>query len=173
MSDKTSISTGGSVDIASAKRAFALWPSGVTVVTTRDRNGAPQGFTASSFTPLSLDPLMVLVCIGRSARSFDAFMQADHIGLSILQGDQIDIAQRFASRETDKFAGFEFEQAPAGSLLVKDAAVAFEGSVQDRLPGGDHIVLTVGVEHLAVAKHGDVMTYFARGFGTLAIPAPQ
>ncbi|HWU64942.1 MAG TPA: flavin reductase family protein [Ensifer sp.] len=158
-------------DITAVKRAFSLFPSGVAVITTRDRDGKAQGFTASSFTPLSLDPLMVLVCIGRNARCFEAFMEASYIGISVLRGSQADIAMQFSSRATDKFANLETEDGPFGSPLLRGAVSTFEGMVAGRFPGGDHVVLTVSVDHMTLEDEGDVMAYFARGFSALAVPA--
>lgn len=160
------------MDIAAVKRAFSLVPSGVAVITTRDRDGKAHGFTASSFTPLSLDPLMVLVCIGRNARCFEAFMDASHLGISVLRGSQADVAMQFSSKSADKFANLETEDGPFGSPLIRGAVSTFEGAVAGRFPGGDHMVLTVSVDHMTLEDEGDVMAYFARTFSALAVPAP-
>ena len=158
-------------DITAVKRAFSLVPSGVAVITTRDRNGKAHGFTASSFTPLSLDPLMVLVCIGRNARCFEAFMGASHLGISVLRGSQADVALQFSSRTADKFADLQTADGPFGSPLIRGAVSTFEGRVAGRFPGGDHMVLTISVDHMTLEDQGDVMAYFARGFSALAVPA--
>src|SRR5690606_14505988 len=80
------------VDPADFREAMSQFASGVTVVTTRDSEGRPWGFTASAFSSLSLDPPLLLVCLQRDAESFAAFEEADSMSVSILAEGQGDIA---------------------------------------------------------------------------------
>lgn len=57
----------GAVDPIEFRRAFETFVTGVTVVTTRDKDGTPRGMTANSSTSVSVDPPLLLVCIGKSA----------------------------------------------------------------------------------------------------------
>ena len=72
------------IDPLELRRAFGTFMTGVTVITTRGADGSPRGFTANSFTSVSLDPPLLLVCIGKGAASLDTFLRADGFAVSIL-----------------------------------------------------------------------------------------
>lgn len=158
------------LDVNDLKRAFSLVASGVTIVTARDSAGRPHGFTASSFTPLSVAPPMMLVCVGTSARCHAALIGATYIGVNVLRPDHKALAFHFASKAGDKFEGQTFADGPFGSPLLPGAAISFEGRIDGRHPGGDHTVLTAMIEHMALKDEGEIMTYFARGFSAMTIP---
>ena len=73
------------------------------MITTRQADGTPRGFTANSFTSVSLDPPLLLVCLAKSARSVDVFSEALHFAVNILAEDQKAVSGLFASRTPDKF----------------------------------------------------------------------
>ena len=59
------------------RRALGSFPTGVTVVTTMDKNNKPIGFTANSFTSVSLNPHLILICIGKNSSNIQTFTQAE------------------------------------------------------------------------------------------------
>jgi flavin reductase (DIM6/NTAB) family NADH-FMN oxidoreductase RutF len=85
-------------------RRSGAFVTGVTVISTVQENGEPRGFTANSFTSVSLDPPLVLVCIGKAASSYPVFSAASHFSVSVPAEDQKKIAGLFASKVPDKFA---------------------------------------------------------------------
>ena len=91
-------------DSAALRRAFGSFPTGVTVVTTLDADGRPRGMTANSFASVSLDPALLLVCIGHGAASFSAFAQCRSFAVNVLRDDQQDVSSLFASKSAMKFA---------------------------------------------------------------------
>ncbi|MDI6028542.1 flavin reductase family protein [Corticibacterium sp. UT-5YL-CI-8] len=151
------------------KRAFSLFPSGVVIAATVDASGARHGFTASAFTPLSLDPPMVLLCLNVSAQCFTAFSEAKRFAISVLRPEHRDHAMRFATRGGDKFEMGRFRSGPFGMPQLDDAMVNFECSVAGRFPGGDHIILTGLVEHVCYRESGSAMVHFMRSFRHQAI----
>ncbi|TKT75739.1 flavin reductase family protein [Aquamicrobium sp. LC103] len=156
-------------DPTSLKQSFALFPSGVVIATTIDAQGVSHGFTASTFVPLSVEPPMVLVCLNRSAQCYDAFLTSERFAVSVLRPEHQDIAMRFATRGADKFADRAFDTG-AGTPPVLDCALAaFECSVADRHPGGDHIILTGLVERMRHTTQGGAMVHFARSFHAVEI----
>jgi flavin reductase ActVB len=153
------------VDSTAFREALARFASGVTVVTTRDAAGAPAGFTATSFSSLSLDPPLVLVCLDKRADSFPAFEAAGHFAVSILAADQAEQARRFATKGTDKFAGVAVEWgAVTGLPLLPDALVQLECRTHQVLDGGDHIII-VGEVVRAVSSDAEPLLHFNRRFG--------
>jgi flavin reductase ActVB len=153
------------VEPAAFRNAMSEFASGVTVVTTNSPEGAPVAFTASAFSSLSLDPPLVLVCLEKKADSHPAFEQAEQMAISILAAGQDDVAMRFATRGTDKFAGFESEPGEVTGLpLVPGALVHLECRIADRLPGGDHTIL-VGEVLTANTHRREPMIHHNRRFG--------
>lgn len=151
------------------KRAFAHFPSGVVIVTARDAEGNPHGFTASTFVPLSLDPPMVMVCLSRSAQCYDVFVTAERFAVSVLRPEHRDLAMRFATRGADKFAEAPVEYLSSGLPVLKQAVAIFEGRTEGRHPGGDHIIITGIVERAHCEDEGAAMIHFMRAFHQLAI----
>lgn len=149
------------------KTAFSLFPSGVVIATTRDAGGKPHGFTASSFSPLSLDPPMLLVCISRAAQCHDAFMRARHFCINVLGAEHRQLAMLFATRGADKFAGGAFAAGAHGMPILADAIASFVCRVAGRLPGGDHTILTGEVESGRFGLDGSAMLYVRRAFGSV------
>ena len=124
---------------AALKRTFGTYPTGVTIVTTMDGD-TPRGFTANSFTSVSIDPPLLLVCHGNSASSSKIFHEADAFGVNILASSQRDLAIRFASRIEDRFAGLDWRMG-RGSPLLPYTAAWFDCAMHDKFSAGDHTIL--------------------------------
>jgi len=128
-------------DRRALRDAFGCFATGVTIVTTRQADGTPRGFTANSFTSVSLDPPLLLVCVAKSAHSCPVFAAAPHFAVNILAEDQKDLSGLFASRAADKFELSEWRAGVAG-MPVFDASLAhFVCSRERVVDAGDHIVL--------------------------------
>lgn len=156
------------LDPADFKAAMSKFASGVTVVTTTSTDGTPFGFTASAFTSLSLNPPLVLVCLDRHAECFDAFQSADQFGLSILRHGQDALAWRFATRGADKFGNGDLSSgALTGMPLVDGALARLECDMDQRVDGGDHVIL-IGRVLSAVTNDGEPLLFHARSFGRFA-----
>src|SRR5690349_9317331 len=85
------------------RRACGRFATGVTVATVIDRKGVPHGLTVSSFTSVSLDPPLILICLGHAVTVIDAFRGASHFGINVLEESQRDLSERFARRGFDRF----------------------------------------------------------------------
>ncbi len=90
------------IDSAELRKAFGCFMTGVTVVTTLAKNEQRCGFTANSFSSVSLDPPLILVCIGTHAGSHPVFAVAEHFAVNILSQTQRELSNRFASKHRDK-----------------------------------------------------------------------
>lgn len=138
------------IDPRELRKALGCFLTGVTVVTSFDRAGSPRGFTANSFTSVSLDPPLVLVCIAYTAGSYDVFENATHYAVNILSDSQRVVSGVFAARAADKFAGLVWRPGPAGSPILPDTVAWLDCVVHERVPAGDHLILlgrVVGFEH--------------------------
>ena len=141
------------------RETVANFPSGVTVVTTRD-SGEDFGLTVSAFTSLSLDPPMVLVSIDRKSKSHQHLAEGAPIGISVLAAGHTDVAVQFARHVDDRFAGINIVRRGEQDIpFVGDAAAWFLGDVRDRYVGGDHIIITVAVRECGWHDGGRPLLY--------------
>jgi flavin reductase (DIM6/NTAB) family NADH-FMN oxidoreductase RutF len=129
------------LDVAELRRTLGSFATGVIVATTLDSEGAPKGFTASSFSSVSLDPPLVLVCVDKTASCYPAFAAATHFGVNILCEDQQHVSRTFASRSADKFAGMPWISGITGSPIFPDSAAWLDCALHDRLEAGDHLIV--------------------------------
>ncbi|WP_293860963.1 flavin reductase family protein [uncultured Alsobacter sp.] len=151
------------------KHAFSRIPAGVAIVATMDADGVPQGLTASTVTPLSLEPPMLLVCMNRSVHCLPAFSQARRFAVSMLRPEHRDLASRFAKHATDKFDGVSWSRGALGQPVIDGALATFECERDEMLPGGDHIILTGLIQRAHAGEEGMAMVYLARRFHGLAV----
>ena len=156
----------GHLDPAAFREGMARFASGVTVVTTRDPAGNPVGFTATSFSSVSLDPPLVLACLDKRADSLPSFQSAPHFVISILSDGQADYALRFAAKGTDKFAGVDVQPGPMTGLpLLPDVCVQLECRKYDELGGGDHVIILGEVIGVTTTDRLPLL-HFNRRFGS-------
>jgi flavin reductase (DIM6/NTAB) family NADH-FMN oxidoreductase RutF len=128
------------MDDSAFKAAMAKLASGVTVVTTRV-DDEDHGFTATSFTSVSLSPPLVLVCVMKSHRNHDFLLRSDHYAVSVLAEAQDDLGLRFASSKTpNRFAGLALHRAVTGAAILPGALAWVDCRVRDVFEGGDHSI---------------------------------
>jgi flavin reductase (DIM6/NTAB) family NADH-FMN oxidoreductase RutF len=128
-------------DARDLRRAFGNFATGVTIVTTLDAGGNPCGFTANSFTSVSIEPPLLLVNIAKSAFGCDAFAGSRGFAVNILARDQRDLSNRFAAAGTDKFANQGWFAAVTGSPIIDDVVAWFDCEHFEQVDAGDHIIL--------------------------------
>lgn len=128
-------------DVRDFRRALGTFLTGVTVVTTLTSSGTPIGFTANSFTSVSLEPPLVLVCIARTASSFAVFEETDRFAISVLSEVQKDVSSTFASRNVDRFTSVSWHPGETGMPIMSEAAAWFDCETHDRIVAGDHLIL--------------------------------
>ena len=121
--------------------AFGTFMTGVTVVTTLDAGGHPVGFTANSFSSVSLDPALLLVSIAKSSSNYKTFTEGGHFAINILAEDQRDISTTFAKPVADRFATVEWHVAPQASPILGGVAAWFDCTMHQVVDAGDHALL--------------------------------
>jgi flavin reductase (DIM6/NTAB) family NADH-FMN oxidoreductase RutF len=156
-----------SVDAASFREAMAALPAGVTIVTTRDEDGTPRGFTASSVTSLSLDPPLVLVCVAKTASIHPVLANGRPFAVNVLACGQEKLADRFGGRGADRFAGGEFRLDRPGPPLLDGAVCQIRCEPHACIDGGDHSIV-VGRVVWTATPGGDPLVYAARAFHRLS-----
>jgi flavin reductase (DIM6/NTAB) family NADH-FMN oxidoreductase RutF len=115
--------------------------TGVTVVTAIDASGAPLGFTANSFSSVSLDPPLLLVCLAKSSQNFSAFTNAQGFAVNVLSETQKDTSNTFAHKSDDRFSGIFWNKGPFGSPILANVSAWFDCSMHNVVDAGDHVIL--------------------------------
>ncbi|MDH5858947.1 flavin reductase family protein [Lampropedia aestuarii] len=128
--------------------AFGHFATGVTVVTTLDAQGAPVGLTISSFSPVSLNPPLILWSLVNTASSREAFLQHPRFAINVLAADQHALALQFASRSPDRFKDVAVEFSASGLPLLTGALAWFECKRFVEHLAGDHTIFIGEVEQV-------------------------
>lgn len=136
------------IDSRDLRKALGSFVTGVTVITTIDKNGKAYGLTANSFSSVSLNPPLILWSQSLTAPSYPVFRDARRFAVNILAYDQIDISRRFAGSSDDKFTGVAIRAGIGGVPLIEGCTAYLECTVEERFPGGDHAVYLGRVEKI-------------------------
>ncbi|MFT5587882.1 MAG: flavin reductase (DIM6/NTAB) family NADH-FMN oxidoreductase RutF [Bradyrhizobium sp.] len=139
------------------RQALSQFATGVTVITTRAADGTMLGLTATSFNSVSLQPPLVLWSLGTTASSMEAFSTGTHYVVNVLAADQSGLANRFASRIEDRFAGVELDFSATGQPVLRGAVAWFECRNRSRYPEGDHVIFVGEVTHCEVAPRAPLV----------------
>ncbi|MEM7293076.1 MAG: flavin reductase family protein [Pseudomonadota bacterium] len=130
------------IDPLELRRALGAFMTGVTVVTTIDESGSATGFTANSFTSVSLDEPLVLFCLAGNSSNREIYLNAGKFAMNVLGEDQRSISNTFASpRAEDRFAGVEWSTAATGSPILAGSAAWFDCTLHETVEAGDHVIV--------------------------------
>src|SRR5216684_5402383 len=108
------------------RRACGRFATGVTIASVLDSKGAPHGLTVSSFTSVSLDPPLILICLGHAVAAIEHFRAATHFGINILAENQRALSDRFARKGRDRFDGVAWYPGATGIPLIPGVLAAIE-----------------------------------------------
>lgn len=145
------------------RAAMANLPTGVTIVTASGTEG-PAGATANAVCSLSIEPMLMLACLDRGARTLLAIQAADRFGISVLHKGQEPVARSFATKKpvAEKWAGVEWTERE-GVPAIDDSLVWLGCDLRDVLAAGDHVIITGEVTALEVGE-GDPLVFHAGDF---------
>ena len=134
------------------RAALGRFASGITVVTTKDKNGRLHGITVSAFCSVSLEPPLVLVCIDKNTGSHHALTETSAFVVNILREDQDHISDRFASLLPDKFDSVKHRPGIDGLPVLEDALANLECRLVYSHAGGDHTVYVGEIENATLGE---------------------
>jgi flavin reductase len=158
-----------------SQRAFrdiaGRFTTGVTVIATCSGE-ILHGMTANAFASVSLDPLLVLVCVDRTAGMHELLPESRTFAVSILAAEQAAASVWFASRRrphgTDQFDGVEWTPAPITGCPVLTGCVAWmDCRLVAAHPAGDHTVFVAEVVDLGEGTGVEPLVWFGGGYRTL------
>ncbi len=147
-------------DPRTLRDALGCFGTGVTVVTTLDASTRPVGLTANSFTSVSLDPPLLLVCLAKSAGSLPAFEASGVFAVNVLHTGQQTVSGRFASRQEDRFAATPWEAWDTGAPIVSRSLASFDCEKHAWHDAGDHVILVGLVRRVRFEPRRDPLLYF-------------
>ena len=152
-------------DEAHFRQVMGRFCTGVTVVTGM-ADGQPAGFTAQSFTSLSLHPPLVTFSPARTVGSWPRIRAAGTFAVNVLSDQQEALSRRFASRGIDKFLGVGWRPGPAtGSPLLEGCIAWVEGRVVAEHDGGDHQIVVGRVLDLDTGADARPLLFYRGGYG--------
>ncbi len=156
------------LDSKALRNAFGSYMTGVTVITAMTDDGKPVGFTANSFTSVSLEPPLLLVCPAKSLSSFDVFANCEHFAVNILSEDQQNISNIFAGSKDDRFSQIDWHTDEQGNPIIDGALTHFSCKTERNLEAGDHHLLVGQVLDFS-ASEGRGLGYASGGYFSLGL----
>ncbi len=157
------------VDKAAFRKALGQFATGVAVITTLGLQEQPVGVTVNAFSALSLEPPLVLFCLGRDAATFDLFNNPKRFAVNLLAKDQLALSDRFARPMVADWQGISVEEGRCGLPLIVGCLANLECTLEDKIDGGDHVIFIGRVVGL-VWRDGDPLVFFASRYRELAVP---
>src|SRR5215217_5327324 len=147
-------------DPRTLRDALGGFATGVTVVTCFDENDRPFGLTANSFTSVSLDPPLLLVCIHKQAACAGALATTEHFAVNVLQTRQQPASIRFSTRQEDRFGANDWTRGEFGAPVLRESLGVFECERYAIYDGGDHHILVGRVVKASFNPDLDPLLYF-------------
>ena len=132
-------------DVSAFRQAMGSFPTGVTVVTVACDDGNLHGMTVNSFSSVSLDPMLVLVCLNEKSCGLGLIEQAGAFAVNVLSAGQQDVSRRFASRNRPAgpamFDGVPFEPGVTGCPVLAGTTASFDCRLWQSHSAGDHLIV--------------------------------
>jgi flavin reductase (DIM6/NTAB) family NADH-FMN oxidoreductase RutF len=147
-------------DPRTLRDALGCFGTGVTVVTCLAEDGEPAGLTVNSFTSVSLEPPLLLVCIAKDAASAEPLVGAANFAINVLQTGQQPASIRFSTRDQNRFGATPWSCGEAGAPILKDSLGVFECERFAVYNGGDHHILVGRVIKASFDASLDPLLYF-------------
>jgi len=155
------------VSQADFRKALGSFATGVTIITV-DHEGEVHGMTANAFASVSLDPLLVLVCVDHRARTHAHLHAKKRFGVNVLAESQRAISEYYARpsaahEHAEKEAGARFDRTAHGTPVLRDALTYLECRLHTAQDAGDHTIFIAEVEDVVV-RDGDPLLFFRGGY---------
>jgi flavin reductase len=164
---------GMSVSQAEFRKALGCFATGITVITLDSENEV-HGMTANAFTSVSLDPMLVLVCVDKRARTHSHLHAKKRFGVNVLAENQLAISEYYArpARTHDRAAeeaGAAFERTQHGTPVLCGALAYLECRLHTAQDAGDHTIFIAEVEEVVV-REGNPLLYFESKYRKIGDP---
>jgi 3-hydroxy-9,10-secoandrosta-1,3,5(10)-triene-9,17-dione monooxygenase reductase component len=152
------------------RKVLGRFATGVTIITAMD-GGEPAGVAANSFTSVSLDPPLVLFCVGRTSTTWPRIERARKFAVNILGEHQEPLSKLFATKGADRFGQTEWHLGVGGSPVLHDVIAYLDCEFWAEYDGGDHIIIVGRVLDLGLTHDAGPLVFYQGSYGRLAGPA--
>jgi flavin reductase (DIM6/NTAB) family NADH-FMN oxidoreductase RutF len=122
-------------------------------------DGLPRGFTANSFTSVSLEPPLLLVCVSKNALSHQVFMETDYFAINVLAKDQEPISTLFSTQSEKKFQSDKWDMGKNNMPILRGSLSNFVCSKSKVMDAGDHTII-IGEVIDCMTNSGKPLLYF-------------
>ncbi len=156
------------------RQVMRRFPTGVTVLTMREGD-VVHGMTANSFTAVSLDPVLILVCVDRTARAHGIIERTGRFTVNVLASGQETTSRKFALRtiaDGERWSGVEAESGPLGVPRIHGCALYLDCTVTAAHPGGDHTIFVAEVVDAQPGTGSDPLIFYGGAYGALSTSSP-
>jgi len=150
------------------REACARFATGVAVATVLAPDGTPHGLTVSSFTAVSLQPPLILVCIDYACAFLAHFRASTHFGVNVLSEAQRELSVVFAKKPEGRFEGVEWYSTESGVPLLRNCLTNLECRVSSIIEAGDHAIFLAEVVETE-SREGRPLLYYNRDYRLLNV----
>lgn len=157
--------TGRQLNARSFRNALGSFATGVTLVTTFDREGHPIAVTVNSFNSVSLEPPLVLFSLARTAHSFEDYLAAGRFAVNVLAAEQHHLSARYARAGMARMKTTAHAIGPFGCPLIEGALASFECRTLSTHEGGDHLIFIGEVQTMVSRENGEPLLFYRGKYG--------
>ncbi|TXI63991.1 flavin reductase family protein [Mycolicibacterium mageritense] len=155
-------------DVSRLRRLYGRYPTGVAAVCAL-RDGQPVGIVATSFTPVSIDPALVSICVQHTSTTWQQLADGRHLGVSVLASRHEAACRQIAAKNVDRFAGVSWFATESDAVLLSDAVAHLDCEISTSISAGDHDVVLLEVKAAAADVDASPLVFHDSRFRTLAV----
>ncbi len=151
------------IDKNELRRVMGHFATGVTVITTLNKDGKINGLTANAFSSVSLDPPLCLISVDKKAESYSSFEESRVFTVNILASDQEALSRKFAVSGGNKFEGVAYRIGANGAPILDGALAYIECKLYAAYDGGDHTIYLGEVQQTEITESKPLL-FFRGGY---------
>jgi flavin reductase (DIM6/NTAB) family NADH-FMN oxidoreductase RutF len=156
------------IDQRVLRDALGTFATGIAIVTALAPDGEKIGLTINSFNSVSLDPALIVWSLSLNSPRFADLVAASHFAVNILAADQVDLSNRFAGRDADRFSGVATCSGLGGAPLFSGSLAWLECANEIHYDGGDHLIFIGRVERVSLGEQKPPLIYLGGRYRELA-----
>jgi flavin reductase (DIM6/NTAB) family NADH-FMN oxidoreductase RutF len=145
------------------RQVMGHFATGVTIITTFNKDGQMHGLTANAFTSVSLEPPLLLISVDKKAESYPAFEESKVFTINILADEQESLSRKFAVSGGNKFEGVAYRKGGNGAAILDGTLAHIECTLYATYEGGDH-TLYLGEIQEAEVREGKPLVFYRGGY---------
>ncbi|MBF6569477.1 MAG: flavin reductase family protein [Candidatus Binataceae bacterium] len=155
------------IEKSELRRVMGHFATGVSIITTVDKDGKPAGLTANALTSVSLTPPLLLICVDKKAESYHCFDESKVFTVNLLTADQEGLSRKFAVSGGEKFEGVSFSRGANGAPILNGVLTFMECKVVGVYDGGDHTIYLGEIEEASTSE-GEPLLFYRGGYRSFA-----